>query len=67
MRPGVGLSEQMPVKCAGIRTDPPLSLPSPAADMPAAMAADSPPLEPPGVRFRSHGLRVCPCSKLSVS
>ena len=37
MRPGVGLSEQMPVKCAGTRTEPPLSLPSPAADMPAAM------------------------------
>jgi hypothetical protein len=32
IRPGVGLSEQMPVKCAGTRTDPPLSLPRPAAD-----------------------------------
>ncbi len=29
IRPGVGLSEQMPVKCAGTRTDPPLSLPKP--------------------------------------
>ncbi len=27
MRPGVGFSEQIPVKCAGTRTDPPLSLP----------------------------------------
>src|SRR5262252_2042287 len=37
MRPGVGFSEQMPVKCAGTRTEPPLSLPSPPADMPAAI------------------------------
>jgi len=49
MRPGVGFNEQMPVKCAGTRTEPPLSLPRPPADMPAAIAADSPPLEPPGV------------------
>ena len=48
-RPGVGFSEQMPVKCAGTRTEPPLSLPKPPADNPAAMAADSPPLDPPGV------------------
>ena len=47
----------MPVKCAGTRTEPPLSDPSPAADMPAAIAADSPPLEPPGDRSRSHGFR----------
>ncbi len=67
IRPGVGLSEQMPVKCAGTRTEPPLSLPSPAADIPAAIAADSPPLDPPGDRSRSHGLRVWPCSRLSVS
>ena len=41
-RPGDGLKEQIPVKCAGTRTEPPLSLPRPAADRPAAMAADSP-------------------------
>ncbi len=67
MRPGVGLSEQMPVKCAGTRTDPPLSLPSPPAESPAAMAADSPPLDPPGDRSRSHGFRVRPCSRFAVS
>ena len=49
IRPGVGFSAQMPVKCAGSRTDPPLSLPSPPADIPAAIAEDSPPLEPPAV------------------
>ncbi len=67
MRPGVGLSAQMPVKCAGMRTEPPLSLPRPAADMPAAMAADSPPLDPPGERSRSHGFRVAPCNRFAVS
>ena len=38
-----------------------------AADMPAAIAADSPPLDPPGVRSRSHGFRVSPYRTLSVS
>ena len=57
----------MPVKCAGTRTDPPPSLPMPPAEHPAAIAADSPPLEPPGVRPGSHGLHVRPCSGFSVS
>jgi len=60
IRPGVGLSEQMPVKWAGTRTEPPLSLPKPAAERPAEMAADSPPLDPPGVRSRSQGFTVRP-------
>ena len=38
-----------------------------AADIPAAIAAASPPLDPPGDRSRSHGFRVRPCSRLSVS
>jgi len=59
-RPGVGFSEQMPQKCAGSRTDPPLSLPSPPADSPAAIAAASPPLDPPEERFGSHGFLVLP-------
>ena len=29
---------------------------------PAASAAPAPPLDPPGVRSRFHGLRVGPCS-----
>src|ERR1700721_1696347 len=65
--PEVGLKAQIPEKCAGSRTDPPLSLPSPAADIPAAIAAASPPLEPPAVRSRSQGLFVRPCIRLSVS
>ena len=50
MRPGVGLSPQIPLKCAGTRMEPPPSLPTPPAEHPLAMAAASPPLDPPGVR-----------------
>src|SRR5436309_10743289 len=67
MRPGVGLSPQMPLKCAGTRMDPPPSLPAPPAEHPEAMAAASPPLDPPGVRERSQGLLVRPYRRLSVS
>ncbi len=66
-RPGVGFRPQMPLKCAGTRIDPPPSLPMPPAEQPAAIAAASPPLEPPGVRARSHGLFVRPYNALSVS
>ena len=44
--------------------DPPPSLPIPPAEQKAAMAAASPPLEPPGVRSRSHGLLVRPSNKI---
>lgn len=36
--------------------EPPPSLPTPPAERPAAIAAASPPLEPPGVRVRSPGI-----------
>src|SRR5262249_60968065 len=49
------------------RTHPPPSLPTPPADIPEAIAAASPPLEPPAVRDLSHGLLVRPYSRLSVS
>src|SRR5271170_5413225 len=58
IRPGVGFSPQMPQKCAGTRTEPPPSLPTPPAEQPAAMAAASPPLEPPAEYARFHGLLV---------
>ena len=44
-----------------------MSLPSAAGTTPAATAAAEPPLEPPVVRPRSHGLRVSPASALRVS
>src|SRR5579872_5747834 len=67
MRPGVGFRPQMPLKCAGMRIEPPPSLPTPPADIPEAIAAASPPLDPPGVRSTSHGLFVRPYNRLSVS
>src|SRR5438067_13154043 len=66
-RPGVGFSPQIPLKCAGTRMDPPPSLPTPPAEQPAAIAAASPPLDPPAVRCRSQGLLVRPSRRLSVS
>src|SRR5580700_5620448 len=60
MRPGVGFSPQIPLKCAGTRIEPPPSLPTPPAEHPAAIAAASPPLDPPAVRERFHGLWVQP-------
>ena len=67
MRPGVGFNPQIPQKCAGTRIDPPPSLPTPPAESPAAIAAASPPLDPPAVRERSQGLLVRPYKRLSVS
>ncbi len=45
---------------AGIRMDPHVSLPHPTAAKLAATAAPVPPLEPPGLRVGSYGLRVWP-------
>ncbi len=56
MRPGVGFNPQMPQKCAGSRIDPPPSLPTPPAESPAAIAAASPPLDPPAVRVEIPGI-----------
>ena len=43
-----------------MRIDPAPSAASAAGTIPAATAAAEPPLEPPGVRSVSHGLRVTP-------
>src|SRR5271157_6577530 len=67
MRPGVGFSPQMPEKCAGVRIEPPPSLPTPPAEHAEAIAAASPPLDPPALRERSQGLLVRPYKRLSVS
>src|SRR5689334_16679412 len=66
-RPVVGFNPAIPQKCAGTRIDPERSLPIPAGERQAAMAAASPPLEPPGVLFGSYGLFVRPKTGLSVS
>ena len=43
-----------------MRIEPPPSEASAPPTRPAATAEAEPPLEPPGVRLRSHGLRVAP-------
>src|SRR5580704_16028022 len=67
IRPGVGFNPQIPQKCAGTRIDPPPSLPTPPTEQPDAIAAASPPLEPPADRAKFQGLLVLPLNKLSVS
>ena len=49
-----------PHSAAGWRIEPPVSVPSASGAIEAATAAAEPPLEPPGTRSRSHGLRVGP-------
>ena len=67
MRPGVGFNPAMPQKCAGTRMEPPPSEARPPGEQKDAIAAASPPLDPPGVRAPSQGLLVRPVRKLSVS
>jgi hypothetical protein len=45
-----------------MRIDPQVSLPMPAAAKLAPTAAPVPPLDPPGTRYRSYGLRDCAVS-----
>ena len=49
-----------------MRLDPPPSVPIPIGPSPAATAAAAPPLDPPEVRDKSHGLAVRPKSGESV-
>src|SRR5580658_289188 len=49
-----------------MRIEPPASVPIAIGQIPAASAAALPPLDPPGVRSRFHGLRVTPESGESV-
>src|SRR2546423_15211457 len=51
---------------AGWRIDPPVSLPRASGAKPAATAAALPPLDPPGTRVVSCGLRVGPNAEFSV-
>src|SRR5262249_30565712 len=66
-KPVVGFSPAIPQKCAGTRIDPERSLPIPAGERHAAIAAASPPLEPPAVHSRLYGLLVRPKMGLSLS
>src|SRR4051812_43617107 len=57
----------MPQNPAGIRIEPPPSVPRLSGPIPSRIAAALPPEEPPAVRAGSHGLRVTPVSELSVT
>ena len=50
-----------------MRIEPPPSVPCASGRTPAATCAAAPPLEPPGVRARSHGFRQAPFSSDSVT
>ena len=67
MRPRLGFSPTRPQQAAGMRIEPPPSLPCATGSMPVATAAAAPPEEPPGVRSRSHGLRVGPKMRASLT
>ncbi len=64
--PNVGLCPTTPQKAAGIRIEPPPSVPSAIVVAPYATDAPAPPLDPPGVRSSDHGFRVVPWRALSV-
>src|SRR5262249_34046399 len=60
--PYLGLSPTTPQYAAGIRTEPPVSVPRARSHTPAATSAAEPPEDPPEVRDGSRGLRVSPIS-----
>src|SRR5262249_52828609 len=59
-RSNVGLKPTTPQHAAGMRIDPPESVPSAASARPAASVAAEPPLEPPAIRPRATGFRPVP-------
>src|SRR5690625_1515861 len=64
--PRVGLKPTTPQQLAGIRAEPAPSVASAITAMPLATAAAPPPVEPPGDKDRSHGLRATPYTSLIV-
>ena len=61
-RRAVGLKPARPFRAAGMRTEPPVSVPMAATAMPSATETAAPEEEPPGIRrfSRSHGLAGVP-------
>ena len=56
----VGLKPTIPQQAAGMRIEPPESVPSAASARPAASAAAEPPLEPPAIRPSRSGFGTVP-------
>ena len=65
-RPGDGRRPTTLQKAGGLRSEPPVSLPSAIGTMPHASATAPPPLLPPHVFVRSYGFRVAPNTVLNV-
>src|SRR5579884_814746 len=66
MRPGDVRKPTTEQKLAGLRSDPPMSLPSAIGSMPQASATAAPPLLPPHVFDTSQGFLVEPNTRLNV-
>src|SRR5687768_2898794 len=64
-RPYVGFNPTTPQNDAGCRIDPPVSEPNASGTHWAATAAADPPLDPPGVVSRFHGLCTGPYAEFS--
>ena len=64
--PSDGRKPTTPQNAAGLRSDPPMSLPSANASIPLARAAAAPPLLPPTDFDGSWGFRVTPKIGLKV-
>src|SRR5215472_1874784 len=64
--PGEGRKPTTLQKLAGLRSDPPMSLPSAMGSILHASATAAPPLLPPQVLVTSYGLRVAPNTSLKV-
>jgi hypothetical protein len=60
------LKPTTPLQAAGMRVEPPASVPIPIGQTPAASATPAPPDEPPLVRSADQALRVRPVSGDSV-
>src|SRR3954468_23056757 len=65
-RPGDGRNPTTPQKLAGMRSEPPRSVPSARAIMPVASPHAPPPVEPPALFDGSQGLRVRPNTSFHV-
>ena len=59
-RPYVGLKPTIPQHAAGMRIEPPESVPSAVSASPAARAAADPPLEPPAILPSRNGFGTVP-------
>jgi hypothetical protein len=64
--PQVGFKPTVPHAAAGMRIDPPVSLPIEASAMPQATLMADPPLDPPGDREGSCGFRAAPNAESSL-